>query len=774
MNNLINIKSFFNFLSKNKGYTAINVFGLSISLMFVILIGVYVGQEMSTDKFQRNADRIYALGSEDMIMSAGLVGYPVMDRFPEVEKVCPVVSNHRNEAITINNVRYNAGLVLADSCFFNFFSFDLVDGDKARAIETKNYAVVSESFAKKAFSGRNPIGESIQIKEDYTVTVTGIMKDIRNSTIPYADIALNIAGMEHFNPSAISEQFHNAGGAVVFFLAKEGTNFQERTDDIKELFSEIIYWPYFHNMWKEVTLTPLDKIYFSETRTWQMQHGDKRFVLIFLSVGLLILAFAIINYINLTVAQAGFRAKEMATRRLLGSSRKELFFRLILESTLVVFISFTIGLLLAYAAVPFANELLDTKLFIVDNLSIGNIGLFILLILLIGFISGLLPAMVMSSSKPIDVVRGTFRQKTKMVFSKVFITFQNIITIAMIAAALIMITQVNHLINAPLNYNKTNILDVFAWAGREELQKFGNEASNLAFVKSVGYTQGTPFNRGNNFTAPSKDGGRNLSFQILKSDQAAFDMLQIEKIRDNNIASQGYYMTQYTMNDLGLTEDSPSFSMGDEEVMIAGILEDFVLGNISSDRTLTLYEVVKIEDIYPWSVLIEVQGDPIDALNEIKALFNRITGLELNGEYFDKQIELSYRIQSRTAKIVSIFTLIAILISFLGLLAMSTYFIQQRSREIAVRKVFGSSESQILKTLVITFLNYVLIAFVIATPIVWYVMNDWLSDYSYRITLTPVYFIIAGLFCLLISLVTVFTQSWQAANENPIKRLKAE
>jgi Predicted ABC-type transport system involved in lysophospholipase L1 biosynthesis, permease component len=155
-------------------------------------------------------------------------------------------------------------------------------------------------------------------------------------------------------------------------------------------------------------------------------------------------------------------------------------------------------------------------------------------------------------------------------------------------------------------------------------------------------------------------------------------------------------------------------------------------------------------------------------------LFNRMTGFELDAEYIEKQVEQSYKMQSRTTKIVSIFTVIAILISFLGLLAMSTYFIQQRSREIAVRKVFGSTESQILKTLVITFLNYVLIAFVIATPIVWYVMNDWLADYSYRITLTPVYFIAAGLFCLLISLVTVFTQSWQAANENPIKRLKSE
>jgi len=776
MNNLLlNIKAYLTFLGKHKGYTVINVFGLSISLMFVILIGVYVGQEMSTDKYHENAKRIYALGGDGGIMSAGRIGYPVQDRFPEVEKVCPVVSNHRNESATIGDVKYNVGLVFADSCFFDFFSFELSNGDKSRVLESKNYAVISETFANKAFPGRNPIGEAIQLKEDFSITVNGIMKDIKNSAIPYADIALNLGGMEYYNDGVISDQYPNAGGAVVFLLAREGTNLPQRADAIKELFKEI-YWPYMHDMWKEVTLTPLDELYFSESQSWQLKHGDRRFVLIFLSVGLLILAFAIINYINLTVAQAGFRAKEMATRRLLGSSRKELFVRLIAESTLVSLTCFLVGLLLAYAAVPFANDLLSTKLFIADSLTIWTAGIILLLILLIGFISGVLPATVMSNAKPIDVVRGSFRQKTKMMFSKFFITFQNTITIAMIACAIVMVTQVNHLINAPLNYNKTNILDVKEWGTKEDLQKFGNEASNLAGVKAVGYSQGTPFTRGNNNTFADKESGRNLSFQILKSDQTTFDMLKLKKVQENNIATRGMYLTQYTMNELGLPEGATSFKLYDEDIMIAGILENFVLKNISSEKALTLYEIVKIEaeNFWPWNMLIEVEGDPIDTFNELKTLFNRLTGLELDAEYLDEQIAASYEIQSRTTKIVSIFTVIALLISFLGLLAMSTYFIQQRSREIAVRKVFGSSESQILKKLVITFLNYVLIAFVIATPIVWYVMTDWLSDYEYRITLTPAYFIAAGLFCLLTSFVTVFSQSWHAANENPVKRLKTE
>ena len=773
MNNLINIKSYLTFLSKNKGYTAINIFGLSISLMFVILIAVYVGQEMSVDKFHKNVKRIYALGNEQNVMGAGRIGYAMQERFPEIEKVCPVVSEFKNVPITINSNKYNTGIVFADSCFFDFFSFELIDGDKSHVLEAKNYAVISESFSNKAFPGKNPIGESIPLNDSVSVIINGVMKDIKNSTIPNADIVLRIEMILYYNSGIFSANFNNAGGAVVFILAKEGTDLPEKTEAIMDYFKEI-YWTYMNDVWKKVTLTPLNDLYFSKLKSWQLNHGDKNFVLIFISVGLLILIFAIINYINLTVAQAGFRAKEMATRRLLGSSRKELFIRLIAESTLTSLISFALGLFFASIAVPYANNLLDTKLYLADNMTIRTLGTVLSLILLVGFVSGVLPATIMSNLKPMDVVRGSFRRKTKMVFSKFFITFQNTITIAMIAAAIIMVTQVNHLINAPLNYNKTNILNIESWKDREQMRTFGSEISSLACVKSVGYTQGTPFNSGNKSIATYKDKGKTISFQILTSDQATFDMLQIKKLRENNIASNGYYLNKQALKELEITEDTATFKFGESNILIAGVLDEFQLGNISNEKEALLYEIKKTEDFHPWEMLVEVQGDPFDAYKDIKKAFERMTGLEFHGEYIEDQIRQSYQIQYRTGQIVTIFTGIAILISLLGLLAMSTYFIQQRSREISVRKVFGSNNKQILTKLVTTFLNYVLIAFVIATPVVWYLMKNWLSDYEYRIRLSPVYFIIAGLFCLLISFVTVFAQSWHAATENPVKRLKTE
>jgi ABC-type antimicrobial peptide transport system, permease component len=773
---LFNFGSFLAFLRNNKGYTAINVFGLSVSLMFVILIAVYVQQELSTDRFHKNAERIYVLGNEEYLASAGRIGYALQEPFPEIEKVCPVVSSFTNMTASTAEANHKASIFFADSCFFDFFSFTLTDGQASQVLEAQDYAVISETFAQKAFPGRNPVGQQLRLSDSVFVTINGVMKDFRHSVIPYADVLLRIESLKYYNPGIISPSYSNVGSASIFLLAKEGNALANKTDAMLAYFKEF-FWIYKNGVQEKVCLTPLRDIYFSTLPANDLRQGDKSFVLIFLSVGLLILIFAIINYINLTVAQSGFRAKEMATRRLLGSSRKELFVRLISESSLMALLSFGLGLLLAHTALPFAGQLLDRSLYLESLFSPTNICLALLLILTIGFLSGLLPAILISKYNPIDVVRGSFRQKTKMVFSKVFITFQNAITIALMAAALIMITQVNHLIHAPLNYNHSNIIDIdleFQFNDEASVAAFKSELSQLASVKRVGYTQGTPFNRGNNYTVNYPQTGKNISFQAFISDQAVFDMLQLKKLRENNIASEGYYLNQQAFKELEISEDTPSFPMWGREILIAGTLEDYRLSNISSWKAPVLYQIQKPEDFFPWSILVEVQGPAYQAYNEVKAVFERLTGLPFSGKFMDEQIRESYDAQYRTGLIVSIFTGIAMLISLLGLLAMSTYFIQQRAREIAVRKVFGSSLSQVLNKLILSFLNYVLLAFVLVTPVIGYLMHNWLSNYNYRISLRPGYFIAAGGFCLAISFVTVFFQSWRAANDNPVRRLKQE
>ena len=313
---------------------------------------------------------------------------------------------------------------------------------------------------------------------------------------------------------------------------------------------------------------------------------------------------------------------------------------------------------------------------------------------------------------------------------------------------------------------------VESYKSKTDIETFANEVSQLASVKRIAFSQGTPFNLGNNST--EEINGKQVSFQVFKADTAFLSILGIEIIRDNHLAgSKKVYLNQQAMREMELPEDSPSIKVWGQEIPIAGIVKDFQLSNIMyQKKPVRLLIKNDIKEWTPYNVLLEVEGDLVESYKDIQEIYERIGRVGFEGKYIDTQIQESFAAQERTSRIVSIFAFVAILISLLGLLAMSTYFIQQRSSEVAVRKVFGSTNSQILYRLIRTFLVYVLIAFVIATPIIWRFMQQWLSDYSYRIELSPLIFIAAGLFCLFVSFVTIFIQSYQAANLNPVESIK--
>lgn len=770
MNNLLNFKSFFKFLGRNKAYTAIDIFGLSISLMFVILIAVYTWQELSTDRFHEKGDRVCLLANERITGSAYRLAQRIKDRYPEVEKICPMAFFYQMPA-EIGDKRLNANLGLADSTFFDMFSFPLKNTTSHEALSARNYAVISETFARTAFEGKDPMGQTLHLNDSVVVTVNGVMKDIKNSAIPDFDVLLRIDNVKYFNSGMDDENLRNAGSAYLFFQLTAPGALDSKCEEMAQWFKSF-FWLYEKGFVRKAWFIPLNELYFADADTLELRHGDWKFVIVLMSVGILILIFAIINYINLTMAQTAFRAKEMATRRLLGSSRQELFFRLMMESTLLSLGSFVLGLLLAFAALPTANTLLQTKIDLVGAITPVSLLICLALIVLLGFVSGLLPAIVISNSKPIDVVRGTFRTRTKMVFSKFFITFQNVITITLIAVSLTMILQSNHLIHAPLGYHTENIIDIeVSRLDKMQATTLASELENLSEVKRVVFSQGTPFNRGNNWSGTYD--GHTISFQMITAEPAFSEMLDIQVLQDNHISGDAYFLNEEAFKQLGIPDDMPSFVYNGQTIRIAGKIKDFQLRNILTGKTPFLLKMNKREEMNSyWNLLVEVQGDPYEARQKIEKIYTRLTRLDFEGKYFDQQVEESFASQKRVSKIVSIFAGIAILISLLGLLAMSTYFIQQRSSEVAVRKVFGSTSGQILRKLVLTFLNYVGIAFVIAVPLIWYFMNKWLSDYSYRISLSPLIFIAAGLFCLLISFVTVFWQSRRAANTNPVESFR--
>lgn len=766
------MKSFFKFLSRNKAYTAIDMFGLSVSLMFVILIAVYTVQELSTDSFHTKADRIYVLGNEDTPATAAAIAYKVKERYPEVEKACPVVSKGFDGMVVVSGEKkIKADPLFADSTFFDLFDFRLVSGSRSQALASEGYAVVSESFARKMFGADDPMGKPLLVGDRIAVIVNGVVADMLHSALPNADIILRWEQVRCVNPSLAPDLLDNAGGTTAFFLVKEDVDFSSRSEDMLGWF-KTFFWIYERDIWKEVRLVPLSDFYFSGWGGgWPLNGGDRKFVLILMSVGLLILIFAVINYINLTVAQAGFRAKEMATRRLLGSTRGELFFRLILEATLLTFVSLALGILLATAAVPYVNELLQTRIEISALLSPGWLLAIVAAVLAVGGLSGLLPAVVVSAAKPIEVVRGSFRARTKMVFSKFFITFQNVITITMIAVSIGMVSQIKHMMDAPLGFRTTNLIACESWDEAKQ-NAFIGELRQCATVKHVGKARGLPLLSSNNWTAIYEE--RNISFQQFLMDREAFDMLGLELLRDNKLSTKGWFLNERALREMNLPQDANSFTLkGKNPISISGVVRDFHLKDIREDIRPVMFRFLE-KDEPGQMVLVEVEGDPFRAMREVKEIYEKVLGLDFEGQFMDQTLQDSFASQIRTAKIIIIFSIVAILISLLGLVAMSTYFIQQRSQEMAVRKVFGSSNGQVLSKLVFTFLSYVVIAFVFSVPIIWYVMREWLSDYSYRISLSPLIFLFAGLFCLLVSLVAVFVQSYRAANANPIDCIRGK
>jgi len=784
MNDLFNFGTFFKFLDKNKLYTAIDVFGLSVSLMFVILIAVYTKQELSTDRFHSKADRIYVLSSEQFIGGAFRMAYPLQERYPEIEKVCPIAPWYQDLTVSIQDSKLNTKLLFADSTFFDFFDFKLAEGNHESILAARNNAVISQTYARKTFGKENPLGKAITLNDSVVVVVNGVMEDIKNSTIPYADILVRIDNVKYFNPSMDSQTFDNAGSAYIFIMGKENTNLQAKTDDMLTYFKEI-FWLYRNGIAKQVHLIPLKDIYFSDIKSNILNQGDWRLVMILMSVGIAILIFAIINYINLTVAQSGFRAKEMATRRLLGSGRKELFIRLMLESTLLCLISFFLALLLAALCAPYAGELLNTKIDIPGAVSIWSILASASLILILGAGSGWLPATLISNVNPLDIARGSFGRKNKMVFSKFFIVFQNVITILLLAASITMAVQTWHLLHAPLGYKTTNIINIPTdnFKDKGEISVFANEVKQLASVKRIGFAQGNPLNSWNNSTVQYN--GKSIGFQVLGGDTAVFEMLGLQMIKDNHTGNPAafkynqFYFSKQAMKEAELDENATEIKFNDNwTVQVNGIIGDIQIRNITHgiEPVLFFFSSFGLDGWTnnPWNLMIEIQGDPLLAFQQVKQTYKRVVKLDFTGKFMDDILNESFTIQQRTSKIVILFSAIALLISSLGILAMSTYFIRQRTKEIAIRKVHGAENFEMLSKLIFSFLTYVGIAFVIAVPLIAYIMKRWLSDYSYRISLSPWIFIAAGGFCLLVSFVSVYWQSRLAAHANPVGSLKSE
>lgn len=788
----LNFRSFFNFLGRNKLYAAINIFGLSVSLMFVILIADYTLRQLTCDDYHAKADRIYVIGNEERITSGYYLQKYLRDRYPEIESTCAVAvsgqSTDATQPVEVGLQKYSATILFADTTFFRIFDYQLLDGDREQVLASRDNVVLSESFARKVFGTFNPMGQVIRFPdEEKSYVVSGVVRDIDRSVIPNMDIIMRAERLCDIN-SANDEHMSNSGAVTTFILARPGADLTAKIPDMLDYFKEI-YWIYKGNVYQHVTLTPLRDVYFlSQNNDGGFNYGSWPFVMILFGVGAVILLFAVMNYINLTVAQTGFRAKEMAARRLLGASRGEIILKLILESTFLCVVAFVIALFLSVAVEPGTSRLLGSKIGVWQDMTPAVVACYAAFIVVLGVVAGFIPAMMVSRYKPVDIVRGSFRHRTKMFYSKVLITIQNVITIVLIATSLTIGLQIRHLISAPMGYNTADILDVSTeiFTGKPQIAQFREELLREPCVEAVALGCGTPHDRGNNNTMQYGP-DRMIGFQIFIGDSTYFRILGLERLRDNHLATRedgnnALFVNQYALQALGIAEDATNFKVGENYTYnydIAGVYRDFQLGSALDELQPVLLKYYDspeefLKKAYPWNILVKIHGDKTAAYNTVKSVFERISdGAVFTGaEYIEQEIEADYAQQRRILHIVGIFTLVAILISALGLVAMSTYYIQQKEQEVAVRKVFGSTRGEVLTRLVGNFMRLVGAAFVIAVPVAWYLLERWLQDYSVRISLSPLIFLASGAFAAAVAFVAVFWQSSRAADSNPVDSIK--
>ena len=761
------MKSYLKFLSRNKLYTAIEAVGLAVSLAFVIIIGSYVWQQYAVTRENPDGNRIYLPGLPDY---PGLTyGFPgVVTEIPDIEKVamlCPVGLPYKD-----GEVLYGAGV---DRSFFDMFpNYHFVEGDAA-VISSDSNVIVSESFAR-----RNDIsvGDNIKLGENEQ-TVGAILKDPDGTVFQYYEVFLPV---ELYKDSF--EPFDNFGSAITFLKVQPGTDRGVLYDKLETLCKKVYPDIYGQSFFDRLELFRFDELFFRDTEKL-FRHGDLRTIRVLLLVGLLLLLSAIFNYVNLSVALTGKRAKEMAVRQLSGASKGRIVTKYMGESILFTAVCFGMGLLLAEAFCPMMNRLLNyPDIPIRIAWSPGYILAYIGIILLVGAVCGIIPAAIAGRYNALEVMKGGFRRKTKMVFSKVFIVIQNALAVILIALAITMEAQMHKTQNRPMHCNITDKFNL-SFITMEDQTPLKDALERLPFVKRIGKCAGVPGSNPGGQYSTTRD-GKDILYRLYRMDSTAFRMFDFEIIEDYNApVFNSVWFSDESFAATGFDDDYHDVSVLSQRTngcdQLAGVFKAFPTNSANmGEEEHAIISVVRPEDIWVGSFLIETSGDRKEAQSKIMEVYEEYAKereVYLNyPSWVDESIEAAWKPARNNMRLVELFTLLSIIISLLGLLAMSTYYADEKSRDIAVRKVFGGTvDTEALHT-IRDYMALVGIACIIGIPIAVYAAQEYLKDFIYRLEGYWWIFVIAVVITLVISMLSVLWQTLKAARTNPAVELKKE
>ena len=761
------MRSYLKFLSRNKLYTAIEAVGLAVSLAFVIIIGSYVWQQFAVTRENPYRESIYV---------PGLPNYPSLTyAFPDVITEIPeieVVSRYCAVAPTYgkNEVLWGGAV---DRQFFDLFpNYRFVEGSPD-VLSSPSNIIVTESFARKKDLS---LGDRLDLNgEEYTVAA--IVEDSHGTVMKVDEAFLPVENYKDY-----WQPFDNFGSTICFIKVLPGTDRQTLYDKLEAVCKKVYPEMYGHAFFDHLELSRYDELFFKDTGN-QFLHGDLKTIRTLLLVGLLLLLSAIFNYVNLSVALTGKRAKEMAVRQLIGALKRRVVGKYIAESILFTAICFAAGLLLAEAFSPMMNRLLSNPdIPIRVAWSPGYLLAYVGIVIVVGAICGVVPAVMAGKYNPLEVMKGDYRRKSKMVFSKVFIVLQNALAVILIALAITMEAQMRKTQSRPMHID---IKDKFSlsFITREDQTPLKDALERLPFVKRVGRCSGTPGIGTGGQYSKTRD-GQDIMYRLYSMDSTAFQMFNFEILKDYNAPLfNSVWFSDASFAATGFDDDYHDITTLSQRnsscANLAGVFKAFPINNANmGEEEYAVVSVVRPEDIWVGSYLIETTGDRKEAYSKIMETYEEYAKdreVILNyPSWIDETIAEAWKPARNNMRLVEIFMLLSIIISLLGLLAMSTYYADEKSRDIAVRKVFGGTvDSEAWRT-IRDYMVLVGIACVIGIPIAVYAAQEYLKDFIYRLEGYWWIFVAAVVVTLGISLLSVLWQTLKAAKTNPAVELKKE
>ncbi len=798
-------------LWKHKFYSIINILGLAIGLACFLFILLFIRDELSYDLYHEKADRTYRVNFEghafEQDLNFAVVGAPlgptILEAYPEVEQQCRF-RRYGSYAVRYKDQSYTEDAVIfADSTLFDVFSFDLVKGDPQKALIEPNTIVITEEMAEKYFGSEDPIGKNLTLDNDELCRVTGVMKAIPKNTHFNFDMFVSMPTTgESRNNMWMSNNFQT------YVVLRKGADPDQVNAKFDQLVRDYVGPEIEQFMGKTMddllaagnfinfSLFPMSKIHlYSDKQEELAATSDIKYIYIFAFIGVFILLLACINFMNLSTARSASRAKEVGMRKVVGAGRAQLIFQFLSESVVITFLGFLLAIVSLITLLSRFNVLAGKELSIAQINQPSLWAFMLFLVAFVGILAGSYPAFYLSAFKPIAVLKGRLVKRLghQISLRSILVIFQFAITVGLIVGTMIISSQLSYIQNKKLGFDKEQILILNNFYTLDNnCQPFKDEVLKHPQVinASMSSSLPTPSSRNSSatFLGRTPDPTKTHVLQLFTVDHEYIPTMGMEIVdgrafsRDFPSDSSAVILNQSAVEMYGLDDplgqEISTFSGGTPEnpeittTKVIGVVENFHYESLRSK-------------IGPLAIFlgpsrgrlsIKMKGGDVPAfINDMQKQWTTMgPGQPFNYTFMDEEFSTVYEAEDRIGQIFSVFTFLAIFIACLGLFGLATFTAEQRTKEVGIRKVIGASIGRIFILLTAEIMKWVLIANLIALPIAYYFMSQWLEGFAYPVDLNWMTFTIALVMSLVIALITVSYQALKTAWMKPVKSLRYE